>query len=182
MTRDELIALLENPDPLAAARLAGVTPGAVVTYATTPGPADWLRESDVEQPVEAHRDAHRRGIPSEAIVAYGAGVSAAHSVDRLIELAGLATETGLLRSVCPVPGEGNAHRPGSWGVEDLVVIGVARSLLPPDVQVRPDWVHLGAAASQIAVAFGATDLQLPDDETADVEWLAGAVGYRAVSR
>jgi len=182
MTRDELIALLENPDPLAAAQLAGVTPGGVVTYATTSAPADWLRESDREQPIEAHRDAHRRGIPSEAIVAYGAGVSAAHTVDRMIELAGVARETGLLRSVCPVPGEGNAQRPGSWGVEDLVVIGIARSLMPPEVQIRPDWLHLGAAASQIAIAFGATDLVVSDDETADVEWLAGAVGYRAVPR
>jgi len=82
-----------------------------------------------------------------------------------------------------MPGNGNERRPGSWGVEDLVVIGIARHLMPPDVQVRPDWVHLGAAASQVAIAFGATDIQLSGgDETIDVEWLASAVGFRAVPR
>ena len=107
---------------------------------------------------------------------------AAHTIDRLIGLADLATETGRLQAVTPAPAEGNAHRPGSWGVEDLVVIGIARHLLPAATQIRPDWVHLGAAASQIAVAFGANDWQLPDDDATDVEWLIGAVGYRAVPR
>lgn len=182
MTRDELIALLEVPDPLRAAELSGVTPGGVVTFSRTPPPAAWFRDGDREAPVADHRAAHAGGIPSEAIVAYGAGVPASQTVDRLLALAGLAEQTGMLRAVSPVPAKGNAHRPGSWGVEDLVVIGVARHVLPDDVQVRPDWIHLGAAASQIAVAFGATDWQLPEDDVTDVAWLVGAVGYRAVPR
>ena len=182
MTRDELIALLEKPDPLRAAELAGVMPGGAVTYSRTPAPASWFRDGSAEAPIAAHRAAHAAGTPSEAIVRYGAGVPAAHTVDRLIALAELALETGLLRAVSPAPAEGNADRPGSWGVEDLVVIGVARYLLPSATRVRPDWAHLGAAASQIAVAFGATDWQLPEDDTTDVEWLVGAVGYRAVPR
>lgn len=182
MTRDELIDLLETPDPLRAAELAGVVPGSTVTYSRSPAPAEWFRDGEVEEPVSAHRAAHERGVPSEAIVAYGAGTHAAHTVDRLLELAELARETGLLRAVSPRPGEGTADRPGSWGVEDLVVIGMARHLLPDDVQVRPDWRHLGAAASQIAVAFGATDWQLPADDDTDVEWLVASVGYRAVPR
>ena len=182
MTRDELIALLETPDPLRAAELSGVTPGGVVTYTRTPSPAEWFRDTDDEAPVADHRAAHADGIPSEAIVRYGAGVSAAHTVDRLLALAELAEQTGLLRAVSPAPGEGTPLRPGSWGVEDLVVIGMARHVLPDDVQVRPDWTHLGPAASQIAVAFGATDWQLPEEDTTDVAWLVGAVGYRAVPR
>jgi len=182
MTRDDLIALLETPDPLRAAELSGVAPGGVVTFSRTPSPADWFRDGDREASIADHRAAHTRGVPSEAIVRYGAGVPAAHTVDRLLALAALAEETGLLRAVSPAPGEGTAHRPGSWGVEDLVVIGIARHLLPDDVQVRPDWTHLGPAASQIAVAFGATDWQLPEDDTTDVAWLVGAVGYRAVPR
>jgi hypothetical protein len=182
MTRNELVALLETPDPLRAAELAGVTPGGVVTYTRAPTPASWFRDGTIEEPISAHRAAHEAGTPSEAIARYGAGVPAAHTVDRLIGLAELAAETGLLQAVSPAPAEGNADRPGSWGVEDLVVIGIARHLLPGTTRVRPDWVHLGAAASQIAVAFGATDWQLPDDDATDVEWLVGAVGYRAVPR
>jgi aminodeoxyfutalosine synthase len=182
VTRDELIALLETPDPLRAAELAGVVPGSAVTYSRTPPPSGWFRDVDREEPVSAHRAAHARGVPSEAIVAYGAGTPAAETVDRLRDLAELARETGLLRAVSPRPGDGTTDRPGSWGVEDLVVIGMARHVLPDDVQVRPDWRRLGAAASQIAVAFGATDWQLPADDDTDVEWLVASVGFRAVLR
>ena len=182
MNRDALVALLRTPDPLRAAELAGVAPGGLVTYSRSPMPAWWLVDTDAERPVAAHRAAHAAGTPSVAVVAYGAGIPAAQTVDRLIALGELAHETGMLRAVSPVPGEGDATRPGSWGVEDLAVIALARHLMPPTTLVRPDWVHLGPAASQIAVAFGATDWQIPPDDHTDAEWLAGAVGYRAVAR
>lgn len=182
MTRDALVDLLAIPDPIRAAELAGVAPGGVVTYSRTPVPSNWFVEVGGEQPIAAHRTAHAAGTPSVAVVAYGAGVPAAQTVDRLIALAELASQTGLLRAVSPVPGEGDATRPGSWGVEDLVVIALARHLMPPTIHVRPDWVRLGPAASQIAVAFGATDWQIPADDATDAAWLARAVGYRAVAR
>jgi hypothetical protein len=182
MNRDVLIDLLEIPDPIRAAELAGVAPGGIVTYSRSPVPSEWLVDREVEQPLAAHRAAHLAGTPSVAVVAYGAGVPAAQTVDRLIALAELANETGLLRAVSPVPADGDATRPGSWGVEDLVVIALARHLMPPTALVRPDWVHLGPAASQIAVAFGATDWQIPADDATDAAWLARAVGYRAVAR
>lgn len=182
MTRDELVALLVTPDPLRAAQLAGAVPGGTITYSRMPAPADWLVEVDAEQPIEVHRDAHAAGIPSEAVVRYGAGVDPVHTLERLIGLGALADETGLLRAVCPIPGESNTSRPGSWGVEDLVVIGVARYLLPDTVAVRPDWVHLGAATAQIAVAFGADDWQIPEGDATDAAWLAGAIGRQAVAR
>lgn len=182
MNRDALVALLRTPDPLRAAELAGVVPGGTVTYSRAPIPSDWFVDIDAEQPVAAHRAAHAAGIPSVAVVAYGAGVPPTRTVDRLIALGELAHQTGMLRAVSPVPGEGDATRPGSWGVEDLAVIALARHLMPPSTLVRPDWVRLGAAASQIAVAFGATDWQIPADDSTDAEWLASAVGYRAVAR
>lgn len=182
MTRDELIGLLETPDPLRAAQLAGVSPGGAITYSRTPPPGDWVLDGAAEQQIEVHRAAHAAGTPSEAVVSYGAGIPAAHTVDRLIALGVLADETGLLRAVSPVPADGNEHRPGSWGVEDLAVIALARYLLPPTVSVRPDWVRLGPAAAQIAVAFGANDWQIPEGDTTDAAWLAEAVGRRAVAR
>jgi len=182
VSRDLLIDLLDTPDPLRAAELAGVGPGGIVTYSRAPVPSEWLVETDGEQPVAAHRAAHATGTPSVAVVAYGTGIPAAQTVDRLIALAELARETGLLRAVSPVPGDGDASRPGSWGVEDLVVIALARHLMPSATLVRPDWVRIGPAASQIAVAFGATDWQIPADDPTDAARLAGAVGYRAVAR
>ncbi len=182
MTRDALIALLASRDPLAAARAAGVTPAGTVTFTRTGPPADWLVDGETEGDPEAHRAAHAAGRPSEAAVAYGAGVDDADVADRLLALADLSRETGLLRAVTPVPADGSPARPGSWGVEDLVVIAAARAVLPEVPWIRPSWRRLGAGACQVAVEFGATDWEIPAGDDTDPHHLAAAIGRTAVER
>lgn len=181
MTRDDLVTLLRNADPLAAARLLPEMDDQV-TWTRSAAPGDWLVDGDAERPVSDHRAAHADGRPSEAVVAYGAGTSPETIADRLLALGDLARETGLLRAVCPVPAEGDSNRPGSWGVEDLTVIAAARLACPDVAWVRPDWRRLGAGACQVATAFGANDWQIPDTDGADPEPLASAAGRTAVER
>lgn len=181
VTRDGLARLIAAADPMAAAQAAGIGPGARVTYTREAAPAGWLVDGDEEGAVAEHRRAHSAGRPSEAAVRYGAGVAPEAIADRLVALADLA-ETGLLRAVCPVPADASRERPGSWGVEDLTVIAAARLALPDSVPVRPDWRRLGAAACQVAVAFGATDWRIPPDDPSDADHLAAAVGATAVAR
>ena len=181
MTRDALVALLRDADPLAAARHLPPAPD-VVTWTRAPSPEAWLSDGDEEHSVAEHRAAHREGRPSEATVTYGAGVSPEAVADRLLALGALARETALLRAVCPVPAEGSAERPGSWGVEDLTVIAAARLACPDATWIRPDWRRLGAGACQVATAFGANDWRVPDDEHADVAGLAASAGRTAVER
>jgi len=181
MTRDELVALLRARDALAAARLLD-RPQDVVTWTRDPAPADWLVDGDAERTVEEHRAAHEAGRPSEATVAYGTGIAPEAVADRLLALAALSRETGLLRAVCPVPREGTSERPGSWGVEDLTVVAAARLACPEVPWVRPDWRRLGAGACQVATAFGANDWMLPAGEQADPALLAAAAGRTAVER
>ena len=182
ITRDRLVELLRARDPLAAAAAAGVRPDAPVTFTRDPAPEGWLVDGDAERPLDEHRAAHAAGRPSEAAVAYGAGVASEATADRLLALAELARETGLLRAVCPLPAEGSPERPGSWGVEDLTVVAAARLALPDGVQVRPHWRRLGPAACQVATAFGATDWSIPADDPSDPGHLAAAVGREAVAR
>lgn len=181
MTRDALIDLLAARDPLAAVRALGVTPVAEVAVVRESSVADRFIDGATEGSVADHRRAHAEGRPSEATVAYGDGVTDAQIVDRLLALADLARDTGLLAAVTPVPPEGSTARPGSWGVEDLVVIAAVRGVVP-GVAVRPAWRALGAAAAQVAVAFGATEWCVPDDDGEDLARLAGAAGCRLVAR
>jgi len=167
--------LLRASDPLDAARAAGIAAGRTVTVLREP-PAGALIDGDVEGALDDHRAAHAAGRPSEAAVAYGAGHDPADVAARIAGLAALARETGLLRAVCPVPAEGTAERPGSWGVEDLTIVAACRLALPGDVAVRPHWRRLGPAACQIAVAFGASQWLVPDDDRSELDRLAGGVG------
>ncbi|HWH14352.1 MAG TPA: hypothetical protein VNT51_06365 [Miltoncostaeaceae bacterium] len=182
MTREELVALLEARDPLRAARAAALPPPVAVTVHRGAPPQEWLADEDGEGDVAAHRRAHETGRPSEAIVRYGEGVTAAHTADRLLALRALSERTGLLRAVTLVPGEGGDRRPGSWGVEDLTAVAVARLALPAVPAIRVDWRRVGPAAAQVALAFGATDWRVPDDDGTDLAHLAAAVGCAVVER
>jgi hypothetical protein len=175
-SRSRLSDLIRDCDPLAAAHAAGVRAGATVKLVRPADREGWLVDGDAEGALEAHRAAHAAGRPSEAAVAYGAGHDPDAVAERIAGLAGLARDTGLLRAVAPVPAEGDASRPGSWGVEDLTVIAVCRLALPGGVAVRPHWRRLGPAACQVAVAFGASAWLVPDGERTDVAALAAAVG------
>lgn len=172
MTREALIDLIRHADPLAAARVAPAPAGTVRVVRGDP-PADWLVDVDTEGSIAAHRDAHAHGRPSEALVRYGAGTTPEQVADRLLALAELAGDTGLLRVVRPEPGDDSTTRPGSWGVEDLTVMAAARAVLPPGVEVQPSWHHLGPEACQVAVAFGATQWRIPADDPTDPGLLAG---------
>jgi hypothetical protein len=153
MTRDEVIALLGSRDPLAAAAHLPV-----VREVT------WTRGAADDDGVEVLR--------------YGAGTTDAQVADRLLEIAAAGD---VVRAVHLVPGPDSGDRPGSWGVEDLLVTAVARRVLP-DVPIRPDWAALGAPACQVAVSFGASDWVIPDGDDTDPDHLAQAVGARAVAR
>lgn len=154
MTRDEVMALLDCRDPIAAAQ--GITP--IDEVAWMRGPVD---DAGVE------------------VVAYGAGRSSGQVADRLLEIAAMSPPP---RAVQLAPAPDTPERPGSWGNEDLIVTAVARRVLP-DVAIRPDWRAIGGPACQVAVAFGADEWVIPaDDHEADPDRMADAVGARAVQR
>lgn len=183
MTRDELIDLLRSADPLTAGGAVAHLTSDVVTYSREPAPDSWLVDGRDEGDLAAHRAAHDAGRPSEATVAYGSGVTPEEIADRLLGLREVsAVGNGLLKAVCPVPREGAAARPGSWGMEDVAVIAAARVACPDVPFIRPDWRRLGAGTCQVATHFGANDWQIPPADTTDPELLAAAVGRTAVAR
>lgn len=175
----ELAAAISRGRPL---EIAPAERAQEITWTREPPPEEWLIDGEQERPIDEHREAHAAGRPSEATLRYGAGTDAELVARRLLELAELSADTGLLRAVCPIPGEGGESRPGSWGVEDLSIIALCRSTLPAVDWIRPSWHYLGPAACQVAVSFGANDWVIPADDDTDPGHLAQAIGCRAVAR
>ncbi len=160
MTRDQVIAMLDARDPIAAAQ--GLP---------APSEVGWLRTDDADG---------ARGDGHVAEVRYGAGTTSAQVADRLLDLAARPARDHL-RAVRLVPGADTPERPGSWGNEDLLVAAVARHVLP-GVPIRLDWAAVGEGACQVAVAVGADEWEIPEGVDADPDHLAQAVGARAVRR
>jgi aminodeoxyfutalosine synthase len=114
--------------------------------------------------LEVMEEAHRCGLRSNATMLYGHLESYADRVDHLVRLRDLQDRTGGFQAFVPLPFQASntplqselIPRPG--GVDDLRTIAVSRLYLDNFSTVKAYWVLLGEKLAQVALAFGANDL------------------------
>ena len=117
------------------------------------GPQRWL---------EVTRSAHEAGIPTNATMLYGHIETIEERVDHLIKLRDLQDETGGIQAFIPLAFHSEntklSHLPPTTAVDDLKTIAVARLLLDNVAHIKAYWVMITPALAQVAMAFGADDL------------------------
>jgi aminodeoxyfutalosine synthase len=115
--------------------------------------------------LETHRTAHALGIPTHCTMLYGHVETYEERVDHLLRLRDLQDETGGFLAFIPLAfhpentvfeRRGWTHTPGS---EDLKVMAVSRLLLDNVPNVKAYWIMMGMPLAQIALHFGANDVQ-----------------------
>jgi aminodeoxyfutalosine synthase len=118
--------------------------------------AEWFR---------IHREAHGLGLRSNATMLYGHIEQPRHRIDHLIRLRELQDETGGFQTFIPL-----AFHPDNTklaadlkitkptGLTDLRVMAVSRLMLDNFPHVKAYWVMLGIKTAQLALSFGADDL------------------------
>jgi aminodeoxyfutalosine synthase len=126
-----------------------------------------------------HRAAHAMGLRSNCTLLYGHIETVEERVDHLVRLRALQDETGGFQTFIPLAfhNENNAlqNLPGPTGVDDLRLFAVARLMLDNIAHVKAYWAMLGVKAAQIALWFGADDL----DGTVEEEKIYKMAGSRA---
>jgi aminodeoxyfutalosine synthase len=119
-------------------------------------------KATAEEYLAAHRAAHRLGLPSNCTMLYGHIETFEHRVDHLLKLRALQDETGGFQCFIPLAfhNENNSLRklPEPTAVDNLRTLAVARLLLDNFAHVKAYWVSMGIATAQIALRFGADDL------------------------
>jgi aminodeoxyfutalosine synthase len=114
---------------------------------------------------DVHRIAHRLGIPTHCTMLYGHVETYEERVDHLLRLRELQEETGGFLAFIPLAfhpentvfeKRGWKHTPGS---DDLKLIAVSRLLLDNVPNVKAYWIMMGLPLTQIALHFGANDVQ-----------------------
>jgi aminodeoxyfutalosine synthase len=132
-----------------------------------------------ERWLEVARAVHRQGIKSNCTMLYGHVEKPEHRVDHLIKLRELQDETGGFQCFIPLafhPANTRlAHLPGPTGREDLQTIALARLMLDNIPHVKAYWIMLGPKTAQVALHFGADDL----DGTVVDERITYAAGGQA---
>ncbi len=108
------------------------------------------------------RQAHQIGLRSNATMLYGHIETIEERVEHLLALRALQDETGGFVAFIPLAfhpeNTGLSHLPKPTGFDDLKAIAVSRLLLDNFDHIKAYWVMLSPAIAQIALRFGADDL------------------------
>src|ERR1700722_9209180 len=115
--------------------------------------AEWFR---------VHREAHELGLRSNATMLYGHIEEPRHRIDHLIRLRELQDETGGFQTFIPLAfhpdNTGLSHIPKPTGLMDLKTMAISRLMLDNFDHLKAYWVMLGIKTAQVALSFGADDL------------------------
>ena len=119
-------------------------------------------KADSDKWIAIHRAAHKLGIRSNATMLYGHYEQARHRIDHLCQLRALQDETGGFQTFIPLAfhpeNTGMADLPKPSSLMDLRQIAMARLMLDNFDHIKAYWIMLGEQTAQVALAFGADDL------------------------
>ncbi len=119
-------------------------------------------KASTESWLNVHRTAHRLGLHSNATMLYGHIDKPHHRIDHLVRLRELQDETGGFQTFIPLafhPDNSQmANIPKPSGLMDLKVMAISRLMLDNFPHIKAYWVMLGLKTAQIALSFGADDL------------------------
>lgn len=115
-----------------------------------------------EQYLEVHRVAHSLGIRTNCTMLYGHIETFEHRVDHLMRLRALQDETRGFQCFIPLAfhNENNAleRLPEPTAVDDLKTLAVSRLMLDNVPHIKAYWVSMGLEVAQLALRFGADDI------------------------
>jgi aminodeoxyfutalosine synthase len=129
--------------------------------------------------IAIHRTAHSIGMRSNCTMLYGHIESYWHRVDHMRRLRALQDETNGFNVFIPLAFQPHQNEMGithyTFGEDDLRTIAVARLYLDNFKHIKSYWVMLGQDVAQLALNFGANDI----DGTVIEEKISRAAGGRS---
>lgn len=112
--------------------------------------------------LDVHRTAHQLGLHTNATMLYGHIDKAKHRIDHMVRLRELQDETGGFQTFIPLAFHPDNSRmdeiPKPSGVMDLKTMAISRLMLDNFPHIKAYWVMLGIKTAQVALAFGADDI------------------------
>ena len=119
-------------------------------------------KTDGRRWLEVAREVHRAGLRSNCTMLYGHVETAAERVDHLLALRQLQNETGGFQCMIPLafhPANTRLdHLPPAGGRLDLQIMALCRLVLDNVPHLKAYWIMLGEKVAQVALSFGADDL------------------------
>ena len=114
-----------------------------------------------EQWLRVHETAHRCGIPTNATMLYGHIEAYEDRVDHLFRLRRLQDRTRGFQAFIPLSYHPKNTDIGGYytsGIDDLKTLAISRLVLDNIPHIKAYWIMLGEKIAQLALLFGADDL------------------------
>lgn len=125
-----------------------------------------------------HRAAHGLGIKTNATILYGHAETLEQRIDHMERLRRLQDETGGFDAFIPLKYRAANNRMGSLGevsvVEDMKMLAMSRIFLDNFPHIKAYWVMYGKKVAEMALAYGADDIDGTIDDTTRIYSMAGA--------
>jgi aminodeoxyfutalosine synthase len=119
-------------------------------------------KADADEWLRIHREAHELGLRSNATMLYGHIEEAKHRLDHLCRLRDLQEQTGGFQTFIPLAFHPDntrlSHIAKASALTDLKVLALSRLMLDNFPHIKAYWVMLGIKTAQIALSYGADDL------------------------
>ena len=140
------------------------------------------QKGSAEEWLALHRTAHCLGIDSNATMLYGHIESIEHRIDHLMRIRELQDATGGINAFIPLKFRSANNSMSELGetsvTDDLRTLAMSRLLLDNVAHIKAYWVMYGKATTELALAFGADDIDGTIDDSTKIYSMAGAADTR----
>ena len=131
---------------------------------------------------EVHRTAHELGLKTNATMLYGHVESVEHRIDHLMRLRELQDITGGFNAFIPLKYRNYGNSMSEIGevpiVDDLRTLAMSRLILDNVPHIKAYWVMYGKQTTEMALSFGADDVDGTIEDSTKIYSMAGADDQR----
>lgn len=128
--------------------------------------------------LDVHRTAHELGLKSNATILYGHIETLEHRIDHLNRLRELQDETGGFNAFIPLKYRNFGNEMSEIGevstIDDMRMLAISRLFLDNIPHIKAYWVMYGKDTTEMALAFGADDIDGTIDDSTKIYSMAGA--------
>ncbi|MFI3285148.1 MAG: CofH family radical SAM protein [Rikenellaceae bacterium] len=132
--------------------------------------------------LEMHRTAHELGLKSNATILYGHLETLTQRIDHLERLRTLQDQTGGFNAFIPLKYRNYGNSMSEIGevsiLEDMKMLALSRLYLDNVPHIKSYWVMYGRDTTEMALMFGADDIDGTIDDSTKIYSMAGAEDKR----
>ncbi len=140
------------------------------------------QKCSAERWLALHGEAHRMGIDSNATMLYGHVERVEHRIDHLMRLRAQQDATGGFNAFIPLKFRSAHNSLSQLGetsiVDDMRTLAMSRIILDNVPHIKAYWVMYGKQTAELALSFGADDIDGTIEDSTKIYSMAGADDLR----